>query len=137
MTADRIQTLCPDAKRINGKRIYNLQKRLERFKRYTKRKDDIVDIGPLIKEETITETKWNRKEKKIQKDFHWALGPEATHQITRSEYGTEPDKIKIDQRIKLYNRYHLPKRNIQLKRRFLRPLGEIDQIRTKMRFSRM
>ena len=56
--------------------------------------------------------KWNTKQtEKIQQDFLWALGPETTHQIARSEYQTDPDNIRIDKLIKLYNRYYLPKRN--------------------------
>ena len=38
------------------------------------------------------------------------MGLEETHQITQSEYRTEPDKSKIDKLIKLYNRFYLPKR---------------------------
>ena len=44
------------------------------------------------------------KEEKIQQDFLWALGPEATHQITQSENRTEPDNIKLEKLIKLYSR---------------------------------
>ena len=40
----------------------------------------------------------------IQQDFLWALGTEAKHQITKSEYRTESDKINIYKLIKLYNR---------------------------------
>ena len=53
----------------------------------------------------------NTKEEKIQQDFLWALEPEATHQITKSECRTNPNKIKIKKLFKLYNRYYLPKRN--------------------------
>ena len=42
-----------------------------------------MDIGPLIKKGTITETKGIQKEK-TQQEFVWALGPEATHQMTHS-----------------------------------------------------
>ena len=59
----------------------------------------------------MTGTEWDVREEKIQQDFPWALEPEATHQIRRSEYRIEPDKFKIDKLIKLYNRYYLPKRN--------------------------
>ena len=55
--------------------------------------------------------KWNTKQKKIQQDFLWALGPEATHQITKSDYRTDPDNIRIDKLIKPYNRNSLPKIN--------------------------
>ena len=51
----------------------------DRFKQYTNRKRNI-DIGPLFKEGAITETEWKTKKEKIQQDFLWALGPEATHQ---------------------------------------------------------
>ena len=57
---------------------------------YSDSKKCDTDIGPLIKEETMTGTEWNRIEEKIQ-DFIWALGPKATHQITRPEYRTEPN----------------------------------------------
>ena len=39
------------------------------------------------------------------------MGPKATHQITRSEYRTDPDNSEIDKLIKLYNRHYLSKRN--------------------------
>ena len=83
---------------------------LDRFKQYTKRKYEI-DIGPLFTGETMTGTEWKTKEEEIQQDFLWALEPETTHQITRSEYQTDPDIIKTDKLIKLYNRYNLLKRN--------------------------
>ena len=41
------------------------------------------------------------KKEKLQQDFLWARGPEATHRKPRSEYRTEWDKIKIDNLIKL------------------------------------
>ena len=52
----------------------------------------------------MIETECDAKEKKIEQDVLWALGPEATHQITRSEYQTEPNKIEIDKIMKQYNR---------------------------------
>ena len=44
-----------------------------------------TEIGPLIKE-TMNDSHWELKQQKIQQDFLWALGPEATHEKTRSEY---------------------------------------------------
>ena len=96
----------------------------------------------------MTETdEWNTKGEKIQQDFLWALGLEATHQRTRPEYRTDPDNIKIDKTNKTIKQI-LPteKKQIQPKRRFLlgktnrcgdigRPLGEITRIRKRMRFS--
>ena len=53
MTEDRIKLPCLDEKGLAGKRIYNYRHWLDRLKQYTKRKYEI-DIGPLIKEETMT-----------------------------------------------------------------------------------
>ena len=110
MAEDRKQIPCMNTKWLDGKRNYNYRQWLARFKQYMKTKYDI-DIGPLIKEKTTTETEWDRKEEEIEQNFVWVLGPETTHQKTRSEYRTESDKIKIDKLIKLYYRYYLLKRN--------------------------
>ena len=55
MTEDRTKLPCLDEKGIDGKRSYNYQQWLDRFKQYTKRKEEI-DVGPLIRDETMTET---------------------------------------------------------------------------------
>ena len=66
MTEDRIQLPCLDETGVEWKHIYGHQHWLERFKQYTKRKYNTV-IGPLIKQETITESEWNAKEKNTTK----------------------------------------------------------------------
>ena len=63
---------CLDEKRLDGKRTYIYQPI------QTLHKTKIRDIGPLIKEETITGTEWNTKEETVEQDFPWALGPKAT-----------------------------------------------------------
>ena len=91
-------------------------------------------------------TEWNTKEEKIQRDFLWALGLNAAHQIPQSEYRTDSDIIKIDKIFKLYNRHYLPKSNkynsqvlfsgeTNRYRNTRRPLGEFNRIRKRMRFS--
>ena len=65
----------------------------------------------MIKGEDVTETGWTGKEKAIQEDFIWGVGPEALYQITRAEYKTDPDSIKIKDLIRLFREYYLPKRN--------------------------
>ena len=62
-----------------------------------------------MKGEDITE--WSGKEQLIQEDFIWGVGPEALYQITRAEFKTEPDSIKIKDLIRLFTEYYLPKRN--------------------------
>ena len=71
MIEDREKLPCMDEKGIDEKTIYNYQQRLDPFKHYTKRKDEI-DIRPLIKEQILTGTDWNTEQKK-QQDFlgHW------------------------------------------------------------------
>ena len=113
---DRRQIPGLDEKEIDRKRIHNYRQRLERIKRYTESKYDI-DIGQLIKEGTITETEWNTKEK-IQQNFILALESEATHQKARSEYRTEPHKIKIDKLTKLYRIIITGKKQMKLTKVF-------------------
>ena len=60
---------------------------LERFRQFTKREHKI-DIIPQIKGEEFTESEWSRKEKLVQEDLIWGVGPEALYQITREEYKT-------------------------------------------------
>ena len=100
-----------EAKASDGNQIVTPRQWLERFRHFTKREHKI-DITPLIKAEDITEVGWNaEKETNIQEDFIWGVGPEALYQITRAEYKTEPDSIKIKDLIRLYTEYYLPKRN--------------------------
>ena len=61
--------------------------------------------------EDVTETGLNGKEKLIQEDFIWGVGPEALYQITRVEYKTDPDSINIRDLIRLFLDYYLPKPN--------------------------
>ena len=52
----------------------------------------------------MTRTEWKTKEEKRQRDFLWTLGPEATDQLTRSDYRIDPHNNKIGKLIKVYNR---------------------------------
>ena len=69
------------------------------------------EITPLLKGEDITDTKWTGKEAAIRDDFIWGVAPEALYQITRAEYKTEPDNIKIKDLIRLCTEHYLPKHN--------------------------
>ena len=85
---------------------------MERFRQFAKREHK-VDFAPLLKEDI---TEWSGK-KLIQEDFIWGVGPQALYQITRAEYKTEPDSIKIKDLIRLFTEYYLPKRNTYHNRR--------------------
>ena len=56
-------------------------------------------------------TTWSGKEQTAQEDFIWGVGPEALYQITRAEYKTEPDSMKILDLILLFTEFYMPKRN--------------------------
>ena len=100
-----------EAKASDGSPIFTPRQQLERLRQFTKREHKI-DITPLVKGEDITEAGWTaEKEAKLQEDFIWGVGPEALYQITRAEYKTEPDSIKIKDLIRLYTERYLPKRN--------------------------
>ena len=110
MSTERITVPNREEKTPDGKPVYTPKQWLDRFKQFSKRAHKI-DITPLIKGEDITETSWATKEKQIQEDFIWGLGPEATYQITRAEYKRDPDTIAIKELIRLYLEYYIPKRN--------------------------
>ena len=100
-----------EAKASDGNPIFTPRQWLERFRQFTKREHKI-DITKLVKGEDTTETGWAAEKKaQIQEDFIWGVGPEALYQITRAEYKTEPDSIKIKCLIRLYTEHYLPKRN--------------------------
>ena len=99
-----------EAKASDGNAVFTPRQWLERFRQFTKREHKI-DITPLITGEEVTEFGWSGKEKDIQEDFIWGVGPEALYQITRAKYKTEPDSIKIKNLIRLFAGYYLPKRN--------------------------
>ena len=108
--AEKIVVPNLEAKAADGNSVFTPKQWLERFRQFTKREHKI-DITPLIKGEDVTETGWTGKEKAIQEDFIWGVGPEALYQITRAEYKTDPDSIKIEDLIRLFLEYYLPKRN--------------------------
>ena len=62
----------------------------------------------MLKEEIAD---WNGKEQAVQDNFIWGVEPEALYQITRAEYNTEPDTIKVKDLIRLFTEFYMPKRN--------------------------
>ena len=97
-----------EAKATDGNPVFTPKKWLERFLQFCKREHKI-DITPLMKGEEITN--WSGKERTVQEDFIWGVGPEALYQITRAEYKTEYDSIKILDLIRLFTEFYMPKRN--------------------------
>ena len=97
-----------EAKATDGNPVFTPRQWLERFRQFCKREHKI-DITPLMKGEEITN--WSGKKQTVQVDFIWGVGPEALYQITRAEYKTEPDSIKILDLIRLFTEFYMPKRN--------------------------
>ena len=111
MTQETNQIEIPNRESTSdGKRMFTQKQWLEGFRQYTKRKYKI-DIAELIRGAEMTQNSWTDKETEIQEDFIRGIGPEALYQMTRAEYKTEPDKIKIKDLIRLFNGYFLPRRN--------------------------
>ena len=99
-----------EAKATDGNPVFTPRQWLERFRQFCKREHK-MDITPLVKGENMTDSGWSAKEQAIQEDFLWGVGPEALYQITRAEYKTEPDSIKVKDLIRLFTEFYMPKRN--------------------------
>ena len=99
-----------EARTTDGNLVFTLRQWLERFRQFCKREHKI-DIAPLLKGEEMTETGWTGKKQAIQEDFLWGVGPEALYQITRAEYKTGPDSIKVKDFIRFFTEVYMPKRN--------------------------
>ena len=67
-----------------------------------------VDIWPLTKKKIGED--WTEKEEKIQ-GFLRAINLEALEKILTAEYRIDPEKEKVAELLKIYNRYYLSKRN--------------------------
>ena len=94
-----------EAKATDRNPFFTPRQWLERFRQFGKRENKI-DITTLLKGEEITN--WAGKELTTQEDFIWGVGPEALYQITRAEYKTEPDSIKIKDLIRLFTEFYMP-----------------------------
>ena len=91
MTTDKVPIPYFEAVGHDGKKLFKPKSWLERFGQYIERVYDI-EIQPLITEinTEITDEKYKENEKKIRKDFLWALGPTALHEMTTTEFGENP-----------------------------------------------
>ena len=69
-----------------------------------------INITALLNREDITESGWIGKEKLIQEDLIWEVGPEVLYQITRAQKKKEPDSVKLEDLIRLFTEYYSPKR---------------------------
>ena len=70
-----------------------------------------IDVTELIREAEITQNALTDKEREIQEDLTWGIGPETLFQTARAEFKTELDKIAVKDLIRLFIEYFLPKRN--------------------------
>ena len=98
-----------EAKATDGIPVFTPRQWLERFRQFCKREHK-MDITPLVKGENMTDSGWSAKEQAIQEDFLWGVRPEALYQITRAEYKTEPDSIKVKDLIRLFAEFYMPKK---------------------------
>ena len=95
-----------EARAANGNPIFALRQWLERFRQFCKREHK-MDSAPLLKGEEITATEWTGKEQAIQEDFLWGVGPEGLYQITRGEYKTKTDSLKLKELIRFLTEFYM------------------------------
>ena len=97
-------------KEANEKRFSTEKTVLERWRKNTRRLKE-VDINPILKEATINEGKFNLKENKNNKQTNLVSAAlETTQQKARLAYRTDPQNMKLDKWVKLFNRYCLQMR---------------------------
>ena len=105
-----------EARATDGNPVFTPIQWLERFRQFCEREHKIY-IAPYLKGDDVTDTGWTGKEQAILEDFLWGEGPEALYEITRAEYKTEPDSIKVKDLIRLFTEFYMPKRNTYHNRR--------------------
>ena len=62
-----------------------------------------MDITEVIWGAKMTQNVWTDKEAEMQEDFIWGIGPEASYQMTRAKYKTEPGRLAIKGLIRQFN----------------------------------
>ena len=86
---------------LDGKKLYTPKEWTERMRHYIKRIHDI-DIKPALSGETMpTNNGWTEKEPIIRQVF-WGAGPSAIETITKGEFNTDPDRIKTEKLVQLF-----------------------------------
>ena len=110
-TTTKIQLPYLEDTRLDGKKMYTPRERTERFRHYIKRIHNI-DIKQILTDDTVpTDENWNTKEPEIRQDFIWGARPSAIEIITKGEFNTDPDTIKVEKLIQLFWEYYMPNRN--------------------------
>ena len=78
-----------EARATDGNPVFTPRLWLGRLRKFYKREHKI-DIAPLLKGKTITDTGKSGKEQTIHEDFIWGVGLEALYQITESVIKRNP-----------------------------------------------
>ena len=64
-----------EARATDGNPLVTPRQWLERFRQFCKREHK-TELAPLLKGEDVIDTGWTGKEKIIQEDFLWGVGPD-------------------------------------------------------------
>ena len=64
-----------ETKATDGNPVFTPRHWLERFRQFCKRENKI-DINPIMKGGDITDADWNGIEQAVKEDFIWGVGPE-------------------------------------------------------------
>ena len=109
-TTTKIQPPYLEDTGLDGKKIYTPREWTERFRHYVKRINNI-DIKQILTDDAVPiDANWDTKEPEIRQDFIWGAGQSAIEIITKGEFNTDPDTIKIEKLIQLFREYYMPKR---------------------------
>ena len=74
----------------------------------------------ILTDDTVpTDENWNAKETETRQDFIWGTGSSAIEIITKREFNTDPDTIKIDKLIVVPGIPHANKKHLPQPWRFL------------------
>ena len=113
MNTDKVPIPYFEAVGHDGKKLFKPKSWLERFDQYIERVYN-TEIKPLINgtQTEITDETYKENETKIRKDFLWALGPTALHEMTTTEFGEKPEEMQLPRLIQVFKNYYTPLRNI-------------------------
>ena len=109
----------------NGGEKHSPEPRSERHRRksgihtetMTREVPAVLQTGTQNRHRTATERRRynkyrvDRKRTINSRRFPVGVGPEALYQITRAEYKSKPDSIKVKDLIRLFTEFYMPKRN--------------------------
>ena len=109
-TATKIQLPYLEDTGLDGKKYTHPENEPNDFGK-TKRIHN-TDIKQILTDDTVPcDGNWDTKEPEIRQEFILGAGPSGIEIITKGEFNTDSDTIKIEKLIQLFRECYMPKRN--------------------------